>query len=146
MTRFILKFLLISKMPKAIFKEVQINSKGGAGRPLGQDGLCTEIWLTGINALRRQRQDQMQYLFTESGKIIKIQGRTAPEARRAPRPMMADRNIKIVFISMNFVTRVFTRSSITNLEKQESRFGTVKIPPKGPKDLAHQSILRLVGG
>ena len=59
-------------MLKAIFKGVQIKSEVGAGWPLGQDGLSTKIWLTAINALRRQRQDRMQRLSTESGTIIEI--------------------------------------------------------------------------
>ena len=72
MTRLILKFLLICKTLKATFKGVQIKSEGGAGRPLGQDRLSTKIWVTTINALRRQRQDKMQRLCTQSETIIKF--------------------------------------------------------------------------
>ena len=57
-------------MHKATFKEIQIKSEGGAGRPLGQDRLSTQIWLTAINALRWQRQHRMQHLSTESETII----------------------------------------------------------------------------
>ena len=72
MRRFILKFLLIFKMPKATLKEFQIKSKGGAGRLLGQDGAFAKIWLIAINALRQPRQDSLQRVSTESETKIKI--------------------------------------------------------------------------
>ena len=65
-------------MSEATFKEVRINLEGRAGRLLVQDGLPTKIWLTAIHALRRHDNSK-----------------TAPEVRRAPRPMMADQNTKI---------------------------------------------------
>ena len=58
-------------MPEETFKGVRIKSESGGGRPLGQDGPSAKIWLTAINALRRQRQDRMQRVFTESETIIK---------------------------------------------------------------------------
>ena len=72
MTRVILNFLLMFKTLKAPFKGVQIKAEGGAGRPLGQDGLSTKIWLSSINALGRRRQGRMQRLSTASETIIKI--------------------------------------------------------------------------
>ena len=88
MTRLILEFLLIFKISKATFRGIQIHLEGGSVRPLGHGGLSIKIWLTTINALRRQRQDRMERLSIESETIIKIYGMTAREARRAPRPMM----------------------------------------------------------
>ena len=43
MAKVILEFLLIFKTLKAKFKGVQFKAEGGAGRPLGQDGLSTKI-------------------------------------------------------------------------------------------------------
>ena len=72
MTKVIFKFLLIFKTLKAKFKGVQIKAGGGTGRPLGQDGLSTKIWLSSINALGRRRQGRMQCLSIESETIIEI--------------------------------------------------------------------------
>ena len=72
MTKGIFKFLLIFKSLKAKLKGVQIKAEGGTGRPLGQDGLSTKIWLRSINALGRRGQGRMQCLSTESETIIKI--------------------------------------------------------------------------
>ena len=87
-----IKVLLIFKTPEANFKGVRIKPERGAGRLLRQDGPSAKIWLIAINALRQPRQDKMQRVSTESEIKINIQGTTIPEARRAPRPIMADQN------------------------------------------------------
>ena len=51
--------------------------------------------------------------------------KTAPKARRAPKPIMADQNTQIIFIWINFGTQGFMRSPITNLVRSESIFGFV---------------------
>ena len=69
----------------------RIKPECGVERPLGKDGPSAESWLIAI--LRRQHnQDIMQRVSTESEIKIKIGGKTAPEVRRAPRPIMADQN------------------------------------------------------
>ena len=60
MTRLILKFLLIFKTLKATFEEVQIKADGGSGRPLGQDGLSTKIWLSSIDASGRRSRGRIK--------------------------------------------------------------------------------------
>ena len=83
----------------------------------GARGKSAKIWLTAINALGRPRQDRRQRDSIESETKIEIQGKTEAEAWRAPRPIMADQTAKIIIIWMNFGTRGYTRSPITNLGK-----------------------------
>ena len=109
MTKVKFKFLLIFKTLKAKFKGVQIKAKAGTGRPLGQDGLFTKIWLSSINALGRRRQGRMQRLSTESETKIEIYN-----PFHHLRSMMADQNTKIIFIWVNFGSRGFTKSPTTN--------------------------------
>ena len=46
--------------------------------------------------------------------FLSVEGKPAPEARRALRSTMADQNTKIIFIWVNFGSRGFTKSPITN--------------------------------
>ena len=78
------------------------------------DAKTAKIWPIAVNARKRPRQDRRQRDSIESETKIEIQGKTEAEAWRAPRPIMADQNAKIIFIWMNFGTRGLARSPITN--------------------------------
>ena len=142
MTRFILKFLLISKMPKAIFKEVRIKSEDRVGQTLRQDRPSEKTWLTAINGMRRPRQDtpRMQRVSIESETKIKIWGKTGPQPDYG-----GSKFKKYLYLDE------FRYSGIYEIADYESREVRVQIrirnrqkSPKGPQGFTDRPIVRLI--